>query len=287
MTPPIIAGLSELADTYDVIFSDVWGVVHNGLAPHPAAGDALARFRQKGGCVVMISNAPRPAWSVIEQLDRIGVSRTAYDAVVTSGDVTMTLAAAQADRNCFFIGAEKDEPLFRDLAVNRVALDKASFVICSGLADDETETAEDYRPLVTDIRARNLPMICANPDLVVERGNQLIPCAGAIAAIYEEMGGNVIQAGKPYPPIYVATRAKAVAMTGRDTPKSRILTIGDAIRTDVAGAAAFGADSLFLTAGIHAHETHDAHGNLDQLKLSGFLERQTHQPMAVMQKLAW
>jgi HAD superfamily hydrolase (TIGR01459 family) len=287
MTHALLAGLSQLADRYDVIFSDVWGVVHNGLSAHPAAGDALARFRRKGGVVVMISNAPRPAWSVIEQLDKIGVSREAYDAVVTSGDVTMTLAMAQKDNNCFFIGAEKDEPLFRDLAVNRVALDKASFVICSGLADDETETADDYRPLVTEIRKRNIPMICANPDLVVERGNKLIPCAGAIAAIYEDMGGQVIQAGKPYPPIYTATLAKAVAVTGRDTPKSRILAIGDAIRTDVAGAATFGADCVFLTAGIHAHEIHDAHGNLNREQLSGFLARQTHQPKAVMQKLTW
>jgi HAD superfamily hydrolase (TIGR01459 family) len=282
---PILPGLAAIADRYDVIFSDVWGVVHNGLAPHVAAGEALTRFRQGGGKVVMISNAPRPAWSVIAQLDQIGVTRTAYDAVVTSGDVTQRLAMAEADRRCLHIGAEKDMPLFENLAVTRVALEEASFVICSGLADDETEQAEDYRPLVEKIAARQLKFICANPDLVVERGHKLIPCAGAIAAIYEEMGGPVVHAGKPHRPIYEATAAKAEALLGRPLDKRRVLAIGDAIRTDVAGASDFGIDCVFLSAGIHAEELHGADDELDPGRLSAFLDAQHSRPMAVMQHL--
>ncbi|MGL4637403.1 MAG: TIGR01459 family HAD-type hydrolase [Beijerinckiaceae bacterium] len=283
----LTSGLHALADRYDVIFSDVWGVVHNGIAPHHGAGEALTAFRAKGGVVIMISNAPRPNWSVIEQLDRIGVAKTAYDAVVTSGDVTMELAMEQPIRECFFIGADKDEPLFRDLAVARVSLEKASFVICSGLRDDDTETAEDYRSLLVDIRKRNLPMICANPDLVVERGNRLLPCGGAIAAIYEEMGGAVTQAGKPFPRIYNATLAKASAKLGRTPDKARVLAVGDAIRTDIAGAVPFGVDSLFLSAGIHAHDLHDSADKLDAGKLAQFLTQQVFQPTSTMQKLAW
>jgi HAD superfamily hydrolase (TIGR01459 family) len=282
---PVLSSLADWSGRYDVVFSDVWGVVHNGLAPHRAAGEALARFRLKGGIVVMISNAPRPHWSVIEQLNQIGVTGTAYDAVVTSGDVTHQLAMAQADDRCFHIGAVKDEHLFRDLAVKRVGMDEASFVICTGLKDDETETAEDYRAIVTAIRRRNIPMICANPDLVVERGHRLIPCAGAIAAIYEEMGGEVIQAGKPHPPIYAATLAKAAELLGRNPEKSRILAIGDAIRTDIVGAAGFGVDSLFLSAGIHAEELHGPDGGLSRERLGPFLVAQAFKPKAVMQKL--
>ncbi len=281
----VLASLAEWSDRYDVIFSDVWGVVHNGLAPHPEAGAALTRFRKRGGIVVMISNAPRPNWSVIEQLDQIGVMRSAYDAVVTSGDVTHGLARAEPDNRCLHIGADKDEPLFRNLAVRRVGVEDAAFVICSGLADDETETAEDYRGLVEAIHRRQLPMICANPDLVVERGHKLIPCAGAIAAIYEEMGGKVVHAGKPYEPIYAATLAKATELLGQQPDTSRILAIGDAIRTDVVGAVQFGIDSLFLSAGIHAGDLHDGDGRLSQDKLLPFLAKQTALPSAVMQKL--
>lgn len=284
---PILSGLSGLAARYDVIFSDVWGVVHNGLAPHPAAGEALARFRAGGGKVVMISNAPRPAWSVIAQLDQIGVTRAAYDAIVTSGDVTQRLAMAEPDRRCLHIGAEKDLPLFEGLDVRRVPLDEAAFVICSGLADDETEQAEDYRPLVERIAARKLKFICANPDLVVERGHKLIPCAGAIAVLYEAMGGEVIHAGKPHRPIYEATAAKAEEHLGRKLDMSRVLAIGDAIRTDAVGAADFGVDCVFLSAGIHAGELHGQDGALGAGRLASFLAAQVTRPMAVMRELTW
>ncbi len=286
-TSPVLSGLSGIADRYDVIFSDVWGVVHNGINPHATAGDALARFRAKGGVVVMISNAPRPAWSVAAQLDAIGVRRDAYDAIVTSGDVTRELALAEPVARCFHIGAAKDEPLFEGLAVQRVGLADAAFVICSGLKDDDVEQAEDYRPQLAAVRERDLKFICANPDLVVERGERLIPCAGALAAIYEDMGGTVVQAGKPHPPIYAATAAKAEALLGRSLDRRGVLAVGDAIRTDVVGAARFGVDCLFLSAGIHAGDLHDDRGGLDHARLSDFLSMQAMQPMATMRNLAW
>ncbi len=286
MSIPVLSRLSDWAGRYDVIFSDVWGVVHNGLTPHVAAGEALTAFRQAGGVVVLISNAPRPAGSVREQLDRIGVVRSAYDGLVTSGDVTQTLALAQPVRRCLHIGAERDLPLFEDLAVERVPLEEASFVICTGLVDDETETAEDYRPQLEAALRRGLPMICANPDLVVERGHKLLPCAGAIAAIYEAMGGTVTQAGKPHGLIYEATLAKASEVLGRTPEKARILAIGDAIRTDVAGAAAFGIDCLFLSYGIHAGELHGQDGLLSPEKLATFLTSQAFGPKAAMRHLA-
>ncbi len=286
MSIPVLARLSDWAGQYDVIFSDVWGVVHNGLTPHVAAGEALTAFRKAGGIVVLISNAPRPAASVQDQLARIGVVRSAYDGLVTSGDVTQRLALAEPDRRCLHIGSERDLPLFDDLAVERVPLEEARFVICTGLADDETETAEDYRPQLEAALKRGLPMICANPDLVVERGHKLLPCAGAIAAIYEEMGGRVVQAGKPHRPIYEATFAKAAEALGRAPDKSRILAIGDAIRTDVAGAAGFGIDCLFLSYGIHAGELHGQDGLLSREKLAMFMTSQAFRPKAAMRHLA-
>jgi HAD superfamily hydrolase (TIGR01459 family) len=284
---PIISKLSSLAPRYDVIFSDVWGVVHNGLTPHEAAGEALTRFRAGGGIVVMISNAPRPAWSVVDQLNDIGVLPTAYDAIVTSGDVTRRLALTMPDPKCFHIGALKDEPLFRDLNVQRVPLEEAAFSICSGFKDDETETVADYMDILKKLRSRNLPMICANPDLVVERGEKLILCAGALAEAYADMNGKVTHAGKPHLPIYEATFAKATSILGHEPAKSRILAIGDAIRTDVAGAKAFGVDSLFLSAGIHTKDLHGADGKLSSSRLEKFLSTQDLQPTATSEFLVW
>jgi HAD superfamily hydrolase (TIGR01459 family) len=283
----IISGLSALSSRYDVIFSDVWGVLHNGLAPHQAAGEALTLYRAGGGKVVLISNAPRPAWSVVEQLNQIGVMSTAYDGVVTSGDVTIALAEAQGSRRCYHIGATKDEALFKDLDVDRVPVEQADFALCTGLRDDEVETAEDYRAELERVLKRKLPFLCANPDLVVERGAKLIVCAGAIAELYASMGGTVLQAGKPHPPIYAATRAKAAALAGRSVDPSRILAVGDAIRTDVAGAADYGIDCLFLSYGIHADELHDASGALDTARLQKFIATQTMKPRYVQRALAW
>ncbi len=284
---PIVSHLRNLAPRYDVIFSDIWGVLHNGIAAHAEACAALAHFRDGGGKVVLISNAPRPCWSVMEQLDRLGAARSAYDAVVASGDVTHELALSQPVPRCYHIGAPQDEALFRDLAVARTGMHDAAFIICSGLRHDERETAEDYRAELAALAALKLPMICANTDLLVERGTKLIACAGALAVIYEELGGTVIQAGKPYRRIYEMTLAKAEALLGRSADKDRILAIGDAIRTDVIGAHRFGIDCLFLTSGIHAHQTHDGAGQIDAGSLAAFLASGDAQPTAIMRHLVW
>jgi HAD superfamily hydrolase (TIGR01459 family) len=279
------SGLSAIAPAYRLILSDVWGVVHDGLKAHPEACAALALFRTGGGRVILISNAPRPFPSVVEQLGHLGVAADAYDAIVTSGDVSRTLIMARAGQKAFHIGHARDEPLFAGTGVQRVALVEADYVVCSGLANDETETVEDYRETLAACHARRLPMICANPDLVVERGHRLIVCAGALADAYRAIGGEVVYAGKPHRPIYDECLAKAATL-GFAGGRAGILAIGDAIRTDVAGADALGLDCLFLAAGIHAAELIDGDGLLDESRLPGFLSRGPA-PRYVAKRLSW
>lgn len=252
-----IAGLSALAGAHDALVCDIWGVVHNGVTPFAGACDALSRFRAQGGRVLLVSNAPRPNGTVKAQLDLLGVPREAYDDVLTSGDMARAHIVAQGGAPLHHIGPPKDLPLFEGLDAPRVALIDAAYVVCTGLFDDERETAETYRPVLSDMAARGLTMLCANPDLVVDRGGELIPCAGAIAALYETMGGPVIQSGKPYRPIYDAALARIggwLAQDGRVLDPARVLAVGDAIRTDIEGARGAGLPSLFVVEGIHAQE---------------------------------
>ena len=209
--PPMIAGLSALAGRYDVLLCDVWGVIHDGAAAHPAACDALQRFRAGGGTVVLVSNAPRPGRAVAPQLAGYGVPDGAFDAIVASGDVSRAVLAARPGVRVFHIGPDRDLPLFEGLDARRVPLDEAELVLCTGPWNDEVETPEDYRALLQDVLARRLMMVCGNPDVVVERGGRLIYCAGAIADLYAAMDGEVLYAGKPHPPIY----RQALAAAGR------------------------------------------------------------------------
>src|SRR5215472_16009062 len=253
--PPFTSHFATLASDYDVVLCDVWGVVHNGVAAAPEAGDALARFRERGGTVVLITNAPRPGEKVARlTLDRLGVPREAYDGIVSSGDVTRALIAARTGAHVFHIGPERDLPLFDDLAAPLAPLERAHYAVCSGLVDDTVETPEDYHDLVARMRARALPMSCANPDVVVERGDQLVYCAGAIADLYAAAGGSVTYAGKPHRPIYEQALRMAGKARRTSPPPGRVLAIGDSVRTDLKGATAFGIDCLFITAGIHAEE---------------------------------
>src|SRR5215831_9211700 len=210
--PSFTRHFATLAGDYDVVLCDVWGVVHNGVAAAAEAGDALTRFRERGGTVVLITNAPRPGEKVARlTLDRLGVPRAAYDGIVSSGDVTRALIAARAGARVFHIGPERDLPLFEGLDAPLAALEHADYAVCTGLNDDTVETPHDYRDLIARMRARSLPMICANPDVVVERGDKLVYCAGAIADPYAAAGGEVIYAGKPYRPIYEQALALADA----------------------------------------------------------------------------
>jgi HAD superfamily hydrolase (TIGR01459 family) len=285
--PPIIDHFATLAAGYDVVLSDVWGVVHNGVAATPAACDALGRFRANGGTVVLITNAPRPGEVVASiTLDRFGVPRTAYDGIVSSGDVTRALVAARAGQRLFHIGPPRDLPIFDGLDAPIAPLESADYAVCSGLTDDTVETPQDYHELIERMRVRSLPMICANPDVVVERGDKLVYCAGAIADLYAAAGGEVIFAGKPYRPIYDQAVAIAQAAHGAPVAHHRIVAIGDSVRTDLKGAAAFGIDCVFVTAGIHAEEL----GGRDKpnaAALSDIFAAAGLFPKAVMRQLAW
>ena len=290
--PPIIDHFAPLAGGYDVVLSDVWGVVHNGVAATPEACDALERFRANGGTVVLITNAPRPGEVVARtMLDRLGVPRAAYDGIVSSGDVTRALVAARAGKRLFHIGPPRDLPMFDGLDAPVAPLDSADYAVCSGLTDDTVETPQDYHELIERMRARDLTMICANPDVVVERGDKLVYCAGAVADLYAAAGGEVIYAGKPYRPIYdqalaIAQAAHGLQENGGPLDHHRVVAIGDSVRTDLRGAAAFGVDCVFVTAGIHAEEL-GSRDNPSTSALSDIFAAAGLFPKAVMRRLTW
>jgi HAD superfamily hydrolase (TIGR01459 family) len=287
MNVPVLTDhFATLAPAYDAVLSDVWGVIHNGVTAFPQASDALARFRAGGGSVVLISNAPRPGEQVMRMLDRLGVPRGAYDGIVTSGDVSRDLVGRRAGEPVFHIGPERDHTIFSGLDAPFGPLEAARYVICSGLYDDETETPEDYRELLAKVRARNLFMVCANPDVVVERGDRLVYCAGAIADLYAEMGGEVFYAGKPYRPLYDMALAKVAAARGAPVALDRVLAIGDSVRTDLTGAAELGVDCLFCTAGIHAEELGHRH-DPDLNALAEMFAEARVAPKAVTRQLVW
>ncbi len=284
--PAFIEAFSSLAPGYDAVLCDVWGVIHNGVAAFPEACQALTRYRSTGGSVLLITNAPRPGTVVMRLLDRLGVPRQAYDDIVSSGDVTRAVIAARPDKQLFHIGPERDLPIFEGLGARFVALEAADYAVCTGLHDDETETPESYRTLLGALRARDLFMLCANPDLVVERGDKLVYCAGALADLYGELGGEVLYAGKPHRPIYAQAIARIAAVRGTVPALSRVLAIGDSVRTDLKGAAAFGVDCLFVTAGIHSQEL-GKRSDPDPAAIQMIFANAGIVPKAVTRRLAW
>jgi HAD superfamily hydrolase (TIGR01459 family) len=283
---PLLDGLAAIADRYDVLFCDVWGVVHNGVAAFPEALEALIAFRGRGGAVVLVSNAPRPHPIIVRQLEQLGVARTAYDFVVTSGDVTREVLGTRPGAAVYHIGPERDIPTLDGLDIVLVGPDEAEVIVCTGLFDDRREEPENYRARLMPLQDRGLPLICANPDFVVDVGGRLFYCAGAIADLYAEMGGSALYAGKPYEMIYQTAHRSAEAALGRPVPKARILAIGDALRTDLEGAARYGTDALFIASGIHAAELAGAAG-LDPVKLARLLARDGARPIAAQWRLVW
>jgi HAD superfamily hydrolase (TIGR01459 family) len=285
--PDIIERFAPLARDYDVLLCDLWGVVHNGIAAFPQACDALLRFRAERGAVILITNAPRSSESVQRILDRLGVPRDTYDAIVSSGDVTRGIVAARLPQSVFHLGPPRDSSIFAGLDVVFAPAETADYVVCSGLFDDTVETPESYRELLAALRARGLFMVCANPDVFVERGEELVYCAGALADAYAALGGEVLYCGKPYAPIYQAALGQAAALRGgRATPLKRVLAIGDSIRTDLKGAASFGLDCLFVVSGLHAEDA----GGRDAPDLSGLnamFAAAGVAPKAVARRLAW
>lgn len=280
---PILPSIQPLAATADGWLSDVWGVIHNGRAAFPAATDACVRFRQAGGSVVLVTNAPRPEAAVAEMLDRLGVPRAAWDAIVTSGDVTRELIAPYAKRAVFHLGPERDLGIFAGLDTFLGPAGDAEAVVCSGLFDDDTETPETYRSMLEEFRARHLPMICANPDIVVERGDRLVYCAGGIAQLYEQLGGRVIYAGKPHAQIYARALEVFAAVRGQPVARDRILAIGDGLNTDIKGAREAGLRSVFIASALHV-----PHGRaFDDALLAELFARDPHPPVAAQAALAW
>jgi len=277
---------STAAPDYDVLLSDVWGVVHNGVAATANACDALRQFRSQGGTVVLITNAPRPGDFVQRFIDGLKVPRESYDAIVSSGDVTRSLIRERAGERVGHIGPARDLPIFEGLGASLVSIENADYVVCSGLYDDTTEKPDDYDGIIATMLARKLKMICANPDIVVERGDQLVYCAGAVADRYAAKGGDVTYAGKPYRSIYEQAMAAARNARGQDTKRDRVLAIGDSVRTDLKGAAAFGVDCLFVTAGIHAEEL-GTRDNPDAAALSAMFADAQVAPKLVMRQLVW
>jgi HAD superfamily hydrolase (TIGR01459 family) len=249
-----ISGLSRVAERYDVVLCDVWGVIHNGREAFPAACDALALFQVERGPVVLISNAPRPSVAIHDQLRGFGVPDAAWSGFVTSGDATRALLAERAPGPVWAVGPERDAPLYEGLDLDFSGLETAAFICCTGPFDDATETAEDYRERLQIAAGRKLPFICANPDLVVQRGDELITCAGALAKLYEQLGGEVVMAGKPFAPIYERSLFEAEKLIGQPLDRTRVLCIGDGIGTDVKGANSQGLDLLYISGGIHAAE---------------------------------
>ncbi len=282
-SPQSIASLEALTGRYSALLCDVWGVVHNGVDAFPEAAAALQAAREKGVAVVLITNAPRPQAGVIAQLASLGVPESAWDRVVTSGDVTRDLIRS-GPRRIFHIGPDRDLPIYDGLDVELVEEFEASAVVCTGLFDDVTETPDDYAEMLRRLRARNLPFICANPDIVVERGHELIWCAGALARDYGQLGGRTLVSGKPHRPIYEVALRAASEVLGREVTASDALAIGDGMFTDVKGAADNGIDVLYVSGGIHARDYGDPNSPDPEL-LAAFLDKHGYSPVATIPRL--
>lgn len=274
--PQIISHLAEISDRYDALFCDLWGCFHNGQRPFPEAVAALRAFREGGGSVVLVTNSPRPAAAVYAQLDGMGAPRDCYDAIASSGDAAQAaMAAGMVGRKVHHVGPERDLVFFTDaegqpIEVERVPLAEAEGIVCTGLFDDRSETPEDYRLLIAEGVNRGLKMLCANPDIVVDVGEQRIYCAGAIAAAYEEAGGRSLYFGKPHPPIYDLARQRLTDLRREVVAEARILCIGDGIATDIQGGIGEGLDCLFVAGGLAAEQLGMADGAPDPALLEAY-----------------
>lgn len=281
----ILRALDQVSGRYDAVYCDLWGCLHDGKAPFPAAVAALGAFRKRGGTVVLLTNAPRPKPAVIRQLDRLGVPRDIYDEVVTSGDAAQyALFSGAVGRRVWHLGPEKDDTFFTETSddlprgpLERVALAQAEGMVCTGLFDDMTEAPEDYRGRLMLAKQNRLPMLCANPDIAVDFGDRRIWCAGALARLYEEIGGEVLYFGKPHPPIYDLAARRLAALRGV-VANDAILAIGDGPATDVQGAQGEGIDALFVTGGLAAAHFGTDSANPDKGLLDQWLAAQALSP---------
>lgn len=279
---PVIRSLSDIAPRYDALLCDAWGVIHDGVSLFPGAADALTKFRETRGPVVILTNAPRPSGVIPAQLDRLGLPRAAYDAVVTSGDATRAAIAARRDAPAYRIGPAMDDPLFDGLAVGFRPLEAAAFIICTGLDDEDNEEPESYRALLARAAERRLPMVCANPDIVVNWGGRIRWCAGALGELYRELGGEVVYGGKPHWPIYELALAAIEDARGAALPRERILAAGDGLKTDIQGANDHGFGALLIAGEGGVHE-----GGKDAAALSAQLRAAGLRADAAAEALRW
>lgn len=286
--PPILQNAGALLSRYDAVFCDVWGVVHNGITAYTDACDALRTFRRSGGTVVLLTNAPVPEHRVETMLGMRQVPRDAWDAIVSSGAIALEHMIGQGFTSVYGIGPrDRDAAFFDKAAAKLVPLSEAQAIVATGLDDDRTEVAEDYRPLLEDALQRRLPFICANPDLVVDVGGTLYLCAGAIADVYQHMGGEVFWAGKPHSSAYLTALAAAERVRGIAVSHDRVLVIGDALRTDLEGARRFGLDALFIAGGIHRDDVVES-GRLDPVKLEALFSMPgAPSALGAMTQLTW
>ena len=284
----LIPGLSVIADNYDALLCDVWGVLHNGKKAYPGVPQALANFRAKGGHVLLLSNAPRPSDALPVMFENLGIPHDVYDGILTSGDATrLCLASHELGTRCYHIGPDRDLALFDQTGVERVGENDADFILVTGPFDDEVEGPEDYRTQFERLTARGLPLICANPDIVVERGDRHIYCAGALARLYDELGGRTIYFGKPHGPVYGIARERLAGFAGKAEPDRRILAIGDGPLTDIKGANDTGIDALFITGGIAAADCGDKPEAPEEPRVIHVLERAGISAIGAMPRLVW
>ncbi len=279
---PILSGVAPLAANYDAWFCDIWGVMHNGQTAFEGAVEACRQFQAQGGRVVLLTNAPRPAFSVAAQLQDFGVPPDCYDGIVSSGDVAQHLIKAQEGKAIHHIGPARDHAVIEQAKISPVPLVEAEVILMTGLIDDDVETPEDYRERFEGLAARGVVMICANPDLMVERGDRLIYCAGAVAGLYEEMGGEVLYAGKPYLPVYELGIEKITEIMGQRVDAPRILCIGDGLKTDMPGAFNAKLDALFVASELHVENRILNDEILEKIFLSF-----TDKPVGALSKLCW
>ena len=281
---PVLDSIKEIGANYKVWLVDIWGVMHDGVRAYRNAVAATKAFRDQGGLVLLLSNSPRPSREVKLQLAALGVPADAYDATITSGDLTRYELEKRSGARVFHLGPQRDRPIFTGLDLSLVEPDDANIVVCTGLFDDETETPDDYAVLLKDLNRRGLPMICANPDRMVERGRQLIYCAGALAERYASEGGSVIYAGKPYAPIYALAFEAAARLTGKELTPEEVLAVGDGLHTDMEGAANVGLDAVFIASGLHIDKAGDT--DLDGCEVAALFEGR-QPPLAALQQLIW
>ena len=266
--PQKLKGISEISDKFDVYFIDLWGVIHNGVQCYPEALKVLEKLKEQNKKIVLISNAPRPAAVVKVFLETIGLESSCYDFLVTSGDITREyISLNSSKKNFYHLGPTRDIDLFKDLNVALTSKEECDEIICTGLVSDEEEKLQDYKILLDFFLNKKIPLICANPDEVVARGEKIVFCAGALANQYKQEGGMVHYFGKPYSDIYSFALKKIRAHKDfKDKKEINTLVIGDNIKTDIKGANLFNLDSVLILNGIYRDFFRDGTVNFDQLK---------------------